>query len=549
MNRWVAIALFLVTLCALALRVPEMDRRPMHNDEAVNAIKLQGLWEKGVYEYDPNEYHGPFLYYAALPVVWLSGAKDFAGLTESTLRLTPVIFGAGLILLLWFLVDGLGRPGTVFAGVFAAISPAMVFYSRYFIHEMLLVFLTLLLLAAGWRYLRTPRVGWAVLAGAAVGLMYATKETFVLTLAAISGAVVLTALWNVCVLRQAFPAPTAGAPGLSTPIAPVDSTTCQVRALRACLAGLWNWKHALAALLTAGVVAVVFFTSFFSHLAGALDALRTYLPWLHRAGGASPHNQPWFFYLERLLWFHQGRGPVWTELVIAGLAAVGFLAFLRSRPPAFGNPCLVRFLGFYTLLLTAVYSFISYKTPWCCLSFWLGAILLAGIGAAVVVRWQTKRWLQALLSGLLVLAAAHLVWLAWEASYTQPADRRNPYAYAQTSPDILELVEKVQTLARLHPDGHQMLIKIMVPDRDYWPLPWYLRQFQRTGWWDTLPPDPLAPVMIVGAGLEGGLGDKMDESHIMVGIYSLRPRIFLNLYVAEPLWKRFMAEKDKTGHN
>ena len=57
---------------ALALRLPRLDERPMHNDEAVNAIKFGQLWERGTYRYDPNEFHGPTLYYGTLPVVWLA---------------------------------------------------------------------------------------------------------------------------------------------------------------------------------------------------------------------------------------------------------------------------------------------------------------------------------------------------------------------------------------------------------------------------------------------------------------------------------------------
>jgi len=60
----------------------------------------------------------------------------------------------------------------------------MVFYSRYFIHEMLLLFFTALTLGAGWRYAQTRSARWAVLTGAGLGLMFATKETFVITVAA-----------------------------------------------------------------------------------------------------------------------------------------------------------------------------------------------------------------------------------------------------------------------------------------------------------------------------------------------------------------------------
>ena len=185
MSRGCAVALLLAATVALVLRAPQLDVRPLHNDEAVNATKLAALWEKGNYTYDPDEFHGPSLHYASLPFLWLSGVRDSDQITDSTLRLAPIAFGVGLILLLALLADGLGRTAATWAALFTAISPAMVFYSRYFIHETLLVFFTALVLGAGWRYAQTRRLGWALLGGAALGLMYATKETFVIAVAAI----------------------------------------------------------------------------------------------------------------------------------------------------------------------------------------------------------------------------------------------------------------------------------------------------------------------------------------------------------------------------
>jgi predicted membrane-bound mannosyltransferase len=72
----------------------------------------------------------------------------------------------------------------------------MVFYSRYFIHEMLLVFFTLLALASGWRYVETRRARWAALTGVGLGLMYATKETFVFSVVAMGLAAAATVWWN-----------------------------------------------------------------------------------------------------------------------------------------------------------------------------------------------------------------------------------------------------------------------------------------------------------------------------------------------------------------
>ena len=155
MKRWSALALLLALAGALALRVPHLDTRPLHNDEAVNAIKLSELWQEGRYAYDPDEFHGPTLHYATLPFLWLSGARNSDELDDATLRLAPVVFGVGLVLLLPLFSEGLGRHALAWAALFTAISQAMVFYSRYFIHEMLLVFFTALTLGAIWRYAQT----------------------------------------------------------------------------------------------------------------------------------------------------------------------------------------------------------------------------------------------------------------------------------------------------------------------------------------------------------------------------------------------------------
>jgi predicted membrane-bound mannosyltransferase len=62
MNWRYTVALLLVAAGALALRLPQLDRRPLHADESVHTIKFRGLWDQGVYRYDPQEYHGPSLY-------------------------------------------------------------------------------------------------------------------------------------------------------------------------------------------------------------------------------------------------------------------------------------------------------------------------------------------------------------------------------------------------------------------------------------------------------------------------------------------------------
>src|SRR5258707_10572207 len=88
------------------LRLQSAGNRPFHGDEAVHAFKFRELWEHRVYRYDPNEFHGPTLYYAALPVVALNGRHDFSQTQESDYRLAIAIFGIALVPLVMLVRDG-----------------------------------------------------------------------------------------------------------------------------------------------------------------------------------------------------------------------------------------------------------------------------------------------------------------------------------------------------------------------------------------------------------------------------------------------------------
>ena len=519
----------------------------MHNDEAVNAVKFGDLWEHGQYKYDPNEHHGPALFYSTLAVARLTSSPDVQHLSVAKLRLITVMFGVGLILLLPLVRDGLGNAGMLWAALLTAISPAMVFYSRYFIHEMLLVFATFLAIAAGWRYWRSRRLGWALLAGAATGLMHATKETFVITLAAAAISLACNWAWSRWVEASA-----SSVPGLKLN-----------KVHLAGFIGIWL------------LVALVLFSSFMTNLGGVPDSIRTFAPWLNRAEGNSPHIHAWNFYFERLLWFHHVRGPVWSEGLILLLAIPGVWAAFTRRGLGGGNAGFARFLALYTIALAAAYSLISYKTPWCMLSFWHGAILLAGLGAAVVqhrlfpVCSRMLNGLKGLLTRsagrdaaslqtrishehagwiavtILILAASvHLCWLSWQAEVTYAADPVNPYVYAQTSPDLLELVDTVEGVTATSPDGTRTRVDVIATDGDYWPLPWYLRRLSRIGWWDKVPDGPPAKVVIVSPLLAGAFEGRKD--YVMAGFRALRPQVWLQLYVESDLWRAYVNKR--TSH-
>src|ERR1700755_1249630 len=126
----------LVTLIAIFLRVYWIELKPLHHDEGVNGFFLTTLFREGNYKYDPGNYHGPTLYFIALAFTKILGLETFA------IRYSVAIFGVGIVVLALALQRYLGRGGALTAGLFLALSPGMVFISRYFIHEILFVFFT-----------------------------------------------------------------------------------------------------------------------------------------------------------------------------------------------------------------------------------------------------------------------------------------------------------------------------------------------------------------------------------------------------------------------
>jgi predicted membrane-bound mannosyltransferase len=186
-----------------------------------------------------------------------------------------------------------------------------------------------------------------------------------------------------------------------------------------------------------------------------------------------------------------------------------------------------------------VYSLLPYKTPWCALGFLHGFTLLGGLGAAHLWSRLPRLPLVRVLAGAgLATALAHLAWQAYRASFVFPADRRNPYVYAHAVYDVVRLGRTVEKLAAAHPDGTDLLIRVL--GTDYWPLPWYLRRLDRVGYWREIP-DPLdAPVLIAPVGWGAAVRHLLRMSY-ETQYFGLRPDVTLELYVSPGLWRRAMA--------
>jgi uncharacterized protein (TIGR03663 family) len=449
-----------------------------------------------------------------------------------------------VLLLLFVPLIGGSRAGA--AGL--AVSPVMVYFSRFYIQETLLLFFTVGFMASLWRHRHRPSRAWAVAAGFFAGMMYATKETSVIVFGSIGAALLLSSLIPVkkerdrkSVSKTQDEGPGAGPNELETsaPSALKPGVPAAARAKGRI------WRDTLLGFVTGAAVSFLLLTSFFQNLRGWLDSILSYQVYFLRAGEASFHIHPWSYYLGLLSYSKSGSGPVWSEGLILVLAAIGIAVALSRSSKIKGDRSVLRFLVLYALISTAAYSLIPYKTPWNILPFYLGFILLAGIGAEAVTGVLRNRPVRIIILVLVAAGFGQLGAQAWRGALVLPADPRNPYVYAQTSPGFLKLVGRVEDLAIVHPDRDEMLIKVIAGPYETWPLPWYLRRFGRVGYWQDAasagPPEDAA-VIIAAAGQAELLESRLEAS-FQSEYYELRPNVFLVLYIRADLWEKYLSSR------
>ncbi|HEY4415741.1 MAG TPA: flippase activity-associated protein Agl23 [Verrucomicrobiae bacterium] len=499
--RW-AIFCFLALL-ALVIRLPHLGERPMHTDESINAYIIGQLLAGNAFHYDPQDRHGPALAAFTLPVVKLAGAKDFASLTESQLRLSPVLAGTATVLLFGAAVEMFGFVACFIAAVLFTLAPLTIYYHRYFIHESFFVLATFGLILFGWRALQRKSVALAALAGACAALMLAAKETAPLHFVALGLAALAVRFWSVRMRLR-----------LGTAAARQDNGLLPAHPNL--------WKMTLAAFAVFLFVAVLLFTWFGQNWQVFHDLWQAAGNFTARAGGQG-HEKPGWYYAKLLC-----DGWSGAAILILGLfGMVSVITQLLGRPKL--QPLAPRiFLVVYALVIFAIYSAIPYKTPWLALNFWLPLALLAGITIECAWFATTK----CLVRGVMLLFLIGLGYLLQHdirlRVFARPADEKNPYAYAHTVEDMLEVPMRIDEIARLQNLPHPTISVVMA---DAWPLPWYLRKFSQAGFWQPGQEAGMADFYITGSDVPPSLLARL--KNFRSDYYGVRPGVLLILWSPE----------------
>src|SRR3712207_4130132 len=117
-------------------------------------------------------------------------------MSDFAVRFVPAIFGLAAVWLMLTLRRYVGTVGALTAAALVAVSPCAVFYSRYFIHESLFVFFSAGIIVAALRYYETTNAVYLMLLAISAALLFATKETAMITAAVFIIALVSTEVYQ-----------------------------------------------------------------------------------------------------------------------------------------------------------------------------------------------------------------------------------------------------------------------------------------------------------------------------------------------------------------
>jgi uncharacterized protein (TIGR03663 family) len=291
-------------------------------------------------------------------------------------------------------------------------------------------------------------------------------------------------------------------------------------------------------------VNILFYSSFFTNQKGVWDAVEAYKVW-KKTGESGFHGYGWHKYFEWLVtsnkyleWLVKGGEGVapkydWEsgeEPMLFLLACLGALFALRETRRRFPL-----FAALWGLGLLAAYSLIKYKTPWLVLSM-LVPFAIAG-GYAIDRLYRRGAAWRTLTSALLYrMAAFVLLGVALGVAAVQTVNLnfvhydndRYVYVYAHTKREYLDMIAEVNRIAARVGTGYQTKINVAAPE--YWPMPWYLRDYENVGYQSRVIPTATDAIIIASATQSAEMQTMHGTNYQLVGTYPMRPGVTLNLY-------------------
>jgi uncharacterized protein (TIGR03663 family) len=435
--KYLFLAIFLL---GLFLRLYSLDLKLLHHDEAVHAWFAYKLVTEGAYTYDPM-YHGPLLYFLTAGMFYLFGDSDLVA------RILPALFGAAIIPLIYaiYRLGYLDQRQTLIAALFVAISPSLVYFSRFLRHDIFQLFFTVLILVALLAYLERGKLRYALLAGLAIGGGMTLKEDMPIFL------IVLIVFAAYLLWKRRIELPK-------------------------------TWlRDTIAMIIVALAIMVIFYSSFGTQFEVIQTGwIRAYEHWAAMHGMCRICG-PWYFYILLFLLY---------EVPIFLLAAYATAQFVILHNPLSGlgeqfrkerqkggdetivegmpvpTPPLGRkrekvawdkrelfflFSVFWLVVSLAAYAYIGEKVPWLIIHQLMPMIFVA------VYLMTPRKTIVAL------IGCIFLIVMSWHVAFV-PADVNEPIVQVQNSEDMRLVMQLIDASD-----------KVVIASDNYWPLPWYYR--------------------------------------------------------------------------
>ncbi len=418
----------------LLFRFYHLGVRPPHHDEAVNGWFVDGIFQNGFYRYDPQNYHGPIHFYI------LTFFEILFGRSIEVLRASTVILG-GLVAFTPFLFKKyISDRGAWIAAFFLAVSPAMVFYSRYAIHEMGFMLACILFLYF-WLKVRKESFTYKNILGLAgtLALMACFKENFILFVACLFiGEGVLY------FVNRFFPNRLKEEP----------------------LIAFKDKKKAAIGLgsILCIALAIIFlvFSAFGRDENGIKNFFQAFAFWSETGSKGNGHQKPIYYWLKLLFeleWF------AFFGLILSPLA----LKKISSE---------LRLIIIVTVGLLCAYSIVNYKTPWCVMSFYFGFIFFASFW---VSKWMDQKNRKGILTCFLVVGFGFSAYQSYDVAYVNVDAEDHLYIYGQTYRDLMVPMKEITDQAKANPELLKSM-RIQIISQFTWPLPWIFGEFKQVGY-------------------------------------------------------------------
>lgn len=484
-----------ILLAAAVLRLIFLTQKPLHHDEGVNGLFLVNLFRTGYYHYDPSNYHGPSLYYLAVIPTAINNVFHWGhGLSTFAIRLVTATFGVGVVWLMLCLRRYLGSAAAIAAAALATVSPGFVFFSRYFIHEILFVFFSLGVIVAWLWYRDTAKPRYLMLASASAAMLFATKETWIITVA----------VWLIAIPCTTFFLRLRNRADEIPPWLPEHDQSRDVSSTR---------KLYLQAAALFAAIAILLYSSFFTNPRGILDSVLTFTYWT-KTGRTGIYNREWSTYFS---WLWQEEAPV----LLLGLIGT-VVALIRARS------YLTVFCAFWSIGIFAAYSLVPYKTPWLALSIILPLTIMAGDLIGQAYQPGTRAFTAVIAGGAILFS----LYQAIDVSFVNYDNDSYAYIYAHTKRDFLGLVNEIDAIAAANPAKKDIGITVMSPE--HWPLPWYLREYKNVGYWGHIV-DTQEPIVIALQPQVPEVERQLGKEYREYSTHELRPGNTLVMFVRKDL--------------